>query len=343
MRQLTQSTHVHLTRKLSVQQNSSIKTKLQLLHLSVVNQDFRLKFCVHCFACGATKLDVEWLQTLPQKLFPRWFELRKCSRMEREGFTEVFNVYKFGEEFKTSTMMKIDDDIVCFPLGGAITKAVEHARMHPEASWTSALVLNNPVVDHCLQQDGVISLTKELNFTKLPRDEWDVLGVPTADDCRSVPKSLSALHDFFMSDPDHFHHLTGVNIVPPKCRVGLNVMFFAQNQVRRWKPRGAAFDEMAIRGYNGRNNVSVHLHRGAPAVHLNCGRQQRAGIVDDRFEKQHLDFACSCLGLDKDKKEECMQACVPKPWFPFHCGVATMQTLVVVVVPFVALQQRQTN
>jgi hypothetical protein len=83
------------------------------------------------------------------------------------------------------------------------------------ASWTSALVLNNPVVDHCLQQDGVIPLTKELNFTKLPRDEWDILGVPTADDCRSVPKSVPALHDFFMSDPDHFHQLTGVNIVPP--------------------------------------------------------------------------------------------------------------------------------
>jgi hypothetical protein len=44
-----------------------------------------------------------------------------------------FNVYEFGEEFKTSTMMKIDDDIVFFPLGGAISKAVECARMHPEA------------------------------------------------------------------------------------------------------------------------------------------------------------------------------------------------------------------
>jgi hypothetical protein len=83
-------------------------------------------------------------------------------------------------------------------------------------------------------------------------------------------------------------------------------MFFAQNQVRRWKARGAVFDEMAIRGCNGRNNISVHLFRGAPAVHLNCGRQQRTGIVDDQFEKQHLDFACSCLGLDENKKEECM-------------------------------------
>jgi hypothetical protein len=47
--------------------------------------------------------------------------------MEKEGFIEVFNVYEFREEFKTSMMMKIDDDIVSFPLGGAITKAVEHA------------------------------------------------------------------------------------------------------------------------------------------------------------------------------------------------------------------------
>lgn len=266
----------------------------QILYLDRLVHDGEVDY-VHYYHCRPEDMDSQWMHKLTS-ILPSWFELRKSPECGENLFNPVYHVYE-RPEYNTSMLIKGDDDIVFLPVGGGLSELVKYARAHQEALWTSALVVNNPLVDYYLQRDGVIPLTDDLNFTTLPR-EGDIVGVSTVKQYSDHRNSLCALHDLFLSNTTLFHQQNGVYVVPPGYRVGLNLMVFSPSQVRRWEiPPKRGFDELQIRHASWRLNASVHIFKPAPVVHLNYGRQRQAGLVNTTYEKRYLDFACSYLNI----------------------------------------------
>ena len=270
----------------------------QILYLERLVNTTEIDF-VHYHECNPSPSDKAYLHSLAERM-PPWFALCDCSG----GFSSVYAHYENETLYETTNFIKIDDDIVFLPTNNkAITKAVQYNQQHPEASWTSGLVVNNPLVDHLLQQQGVIPQTEALNFTALPIDgTW--VGIPSIADYAQRKQSLSALHDYFIAHVDQFENLPyPPHIFNHTYRVCLNAMFFRQHQLKRWNLSKGGFDEIVVRWYNLRNNMHVHLFLQAPMVHLNYGRQRTAGLVDNRFEKEYLALACRRLELTKERDE----------------------------------------
>jgi hypothetical protein len=192
---------------------------------------------VHYFHCQPSESDSAWLYNLQSILNSTdnggWFELKRLTPdCGPNRFNSVFHHYQ-DTQYLNSTFVKVDDDIVLFPLDGTFTKLVHYAQTHPEAHWTSALCLNNPLVDHYLQLDAAIPVTPTMNFTSPPQEPGYGpgkinLGVRDQTWYEDTPNrhSLNELHTYILSHPKQLYTFDGVFLVPPGYRTALNFSKF---------------------------------------------------------------------------------------------------------------------
>jgi hypothetical protein len=74
------------------------------------------------------------------------------------------------------------------------------------------------------------------------------------------------------------------------------LVVYTPEQQQRWKlPPIHGFDELLIKHSSWLLNASVHIFKGAPAVHLSYGRQRQ--ILDHNFSQWYLHHACQTLQI----------------------------------------------
>lgn len=270
------------------------RLEVQLPYLEQLVVDGEIDY-VHYSVCRPDAKDYTWLQYLA-KVMPLWFELKEYNitdaRKADAFFIATYNEYR-AAKYRNTMLVKIDDDIVFLPLGGAITHAVEYARANPNAAWVSGLVVNHPIYDNWLQEEGIIPYRAQMDFTRI-HNEDGILGNQNNTIYAEQRLSWRSLHSFFLENSSIFKNLQGTRIVPAGSRVSLNFMIFSPEHVWDWNLRGEIFDEWRIMKWTLETNRTVHLFKGATAVHFDYGRQRRIkGMVDEDYLLRYMAFACS--------------------------------------------------
>ena len=101
------------------------RLEVQLPYLEQLVVDGEIDY-VHYSVCRPDAKDYTWLQYLA-KVMPLWFELKEYNitdaRKADAFFIATYNEYR-AAKYRNTMLVKIDDDIVFLPLGGAITHAV---------------------------------------------------------------------------------------------------------------------------------------------------------------------------------------------------------------------------
>ena len=281
------------------------RLQVQLPYLEQLVLDGEIDY-VHYYLCGTSQQVRDWLKTFQNETLP-WFEIREHTEFDftktkvDAHFIAAFNTYR-DSIYNSTTLVKVDDDIIFFPFGGDISQIVDYTKSTPEAAWVSGLVINHPLFNNFLQRDGVIPLTAELDFTDEHRAD-NVYGNTNTTTYNEHKAFWSALHSYFMENTTSFRGLSGIYEVEPGSRTSLNFMVFPQHRVFDWNLRGQEFDEWSIGViWTKKTNTSVHVFKGAPSVHFDYGKQRQIpGMVNETYINMYLEFGCRQIVLHRNQ------------------------------------------